>query len=945
MFAQQTQWNYSGSTTPCLPANATWEGRVGIGFNNPQSLLHVHSMYCPTNGSVTSAIERLQTFSPEDAFGVSSFQFWSNSVGSGQDWMVGAIEPITMSSFPVFNATNTGNWFGGLAFFCSGSNQRPQANDKIEVMRLYDRKVGINTTEPKGALDIVTSPLTFKNRIIFDAGGDCIFDEGVAKNNFGPRIKFYRPTGTMPTGTEFPNAMSAWINLEFDVPTELGRSRFNIFTTGVPLTVGTETETDMKRRLSITGSGNIGIGQIMPDAKLHITNGALLVEGAIGGVPQKWTFAQTPDPTDGACVGPWTRSELGAGTRLMWIPEKAAFRAGAILEPGSFTPPNANKFWESANIGLRSIAMGENTRATARASGAFGSSAIVKGNLTQLEEGHASFALGHNLEISGSDAFLAGYSNICTGDYSGGIGSFLGLFSHYSYGFGSFITIGDSSDEDIASESFAAGRDLQIDAPYTVTFGQGAASNAPLINDIAQSFMVGFNTNVPTFFVGKSRGLNVWGGVGIATTEPLQWRLRVNTTPKSYDHDNDDNYATPEIIETGVLIGRDDWLIGGNPPSPSENCDLAVQRRVGIGTPSPQEALSVIGGSAIIWNDANVSVATDVDLAVRQKVLIGRNVVFDPTDNTNITNQPHMLQVGGRAIKNDGDGEWDNPSDVNLKKDIETYSDGLKMLRNIQPVWYTYKNGWGLTDEKRNVGVLAQDVRKVLPYTVREDTIKLTRIVKPEKRYEVDAVDTTTIKVPDYTRKDEHGHYEYKDSIVMTQVKRWVIEPTESIIETNPILTFNGSSLKYLLINSVKELDTAIIAVKENLEQTNKRLTEVNDSLSMVVKQLNDRISRIEASVQIPVDESVDVILEQNNPNPFADQTIITYYVPNKVIGTPELIIASTSQSPVLQRMTLVKGMPTQLVVSAKELYTGVFVYSIVANNKVLATKKFIIIK
>ena len=41
----------------------------------------------------------------------------------------------------------------------------------------------------------------------------------------------------------------------------------------------------------------------------------------------------------------------------------------------------------------------------------------------------------------------------------------------------------------------------------------------------------------------------------------------------------------------------------------------------------------------------------------------------------------------------------------------------------------------------------------------------------------------------------------------------------------------------------------------------------------------------------------------------------------------------------------LFAGTPTQLIISAQDLYTGVFVYSITINGKIVASKKFIIIK
>ncbi|MBL7997660.1 MAG: hypothetical protein JNL32_03385 [Candidatus Kapabacteria bacterium] len=117
------------------------------------------------------------------------------------------------------------------------------------------------------------------------------------------------------------------------------------------------------------------------------------------------------------------------------------------------------------------------------------------------------------------------------------------------------------------------------------------------------------------------------------------------------------------------------------------------------------------------------------------------------------------------------------------------------------------------------------------------------------------------------------------------------------------------------------------------------------DSLSLLVKNHEERIARVEAQNNIIRNESADVILEQNNPNPFAETTTITYYVPETVTGTTELVISHSARNEVLRTIQLTKGTPTQLTVSANGLTTGVYVYSIVVANKVLASKKFIIIK
>lgn len=929
IYAQQFQWNYSGTTTPCLPANATWEGRVGIGFNNPQSLLHVHSMYCPSNGSVTQAIERLQTYALEDAFGLSSFQFWSNSVASGQDWMVGAIEPITKGLAP-FNGTNTGNWFGGLAFYCSGSNQRPLANDKIEVMRLYDRRVAINSSTALGVLDIVTTPLDpFKNRIVFDNGKECLTS---GTNNYGPIMKFYRPTGSQP-GIEFANSMTAWVNLETGTPVELGLSRFNIYLNSQSAVAGQETESQMHRRLSITGNGNVGIGQIMPDAKLQVTNGALLIDGTVGGVPQKWTFTPSPDTSDPNCLGTWTRSELGQGTRLMWIPNKGAFRAGTAHSTD----------WDTPNIGAHSIAMGNKTRAIGDHSIAIGDGcqaesfkavSIGEYNYTEntyyrstpyiYNEGNNGGTttigmLNTNLGTYGSAIFGAN-NTIAKGlllSCAIGCGNRILNYSEYnslpgedqtsSYAFGGSNVVRNRD-----GGGMAIGHGNENSGYHAMTIGRSMS------NDIEKSIVFGVhewpsnvNGTTPALII---RNYNaVEQRVGIWTTDPYN-QLDVNGN---------------------ASIG----FSTGSHTAPANS--LIVKEKIGIGTVSPQEALSVVGtgdnNQVIIWStDQAAESANDVDLVVEKKALIGRYDAYNTTD---------LLHVDGGAIKSSGGADWSVPSDIRYKKDVSPFSDGLEKLRQINPVWFRYNGLMGLSDKGQEVGIIAQELQKIVPYCIAESEISQTIVTKEEKRYQVDAIDTTVIQVPDKTQKDERGQLKFKDTLILKPTKRWVIEPMEYKTGKAPILTYNSNALRYILINAVKEID---LKVQQMNTEHNNDITELNtviDSLRLIISNQETRIARLESQNNINSNEIADIILEQNNPNPFSDKTVITYFVPNNVAGEPTMVISPYSRSEVMKTYKLQKGMPTQLTVTASDLGTGVYVYSVMIADNVVASKKFIIIK
>jgi len=217
---------------------------------------------------------------------------------------------------------------------------------------------------------------------------------------------------------------------------------------------------------------------------------------------------------------------------------------------------------------------------------------------------------------------------------------------------------------------------------------------------------------------------------------------------------------------------------------------------------------------------------------------------------------------------------------------------------------------------------------------------------KPERRYQVDALDTTIIQVADYTvPKDEHGHYKYKDTIITKPTKRWVIEPAENITETEPILTYDGSSLTYILVNSVKEIDSTLKVDRSNFLEYSSQIHSIVDSLKLVIANQEARIARLEAQNNINRNEVQDIILEQNNPNPYSSSTTITYYIPSEVTGNLQLVVSRSTGSNVLLSFDAIKGTPTQQVIDASNLDTGVYVYSLIVQGKVLASKKMIVIK
>ena len=80
----------------------------------------------------------------------------------------------------------------------------------------------------------------------------------------------------------------------------------------------------------------------------------------------------------------------------------------------------------------------------------------------------------------------------------------------------------------------------------------------------------------------------------------------------------------------------------------------------------------------------------------------------------------YTLEVKGTAGK-PGGGSWANSSDRRLKQNIDTYTDGLDQVMQIEPVTFHYNDKSGYNTDPQYVGVIAQELQEITPYMVSEN--------------------------------------------------------------------------------------------------------------------------------------------------------------------------------------------------------------------------------
>ena len=258
-------------------------------------------------------------------------------------------------------------------------------------------------------------------------------------------------------------------------------------------------------------------------------------------------------------------------------------------------------------------------------------------------------------------------------------------------------------------------------------------------------------------------------------------------------------------------------------------------------------------------------------------------------------------------------GTFTNPSDRKLKQNVESYTDALEVINQLEAKTYDYKKGefakMGLPSQPQ-IGFIAQEVEKVLPNLV-------TANVHPEE-----------------IEHDEAGN--------RTIIREAIDYKGINYIGLIPVLT-----------QGIKELSAENQELKSSLADVTKQLSELtelmNDKFNQMEEDmssccLNETDSRTgSTNTNIELNSSDIPSLEQNNPNPFYEQTVIKYYIPSAA-RSATMTITDIKGSPIKSVNLASTGLGT-VTINANELPIGTYIYTLFVDGKQVESKQMILIK
>ncbi|PSR52350.1 hypothetical protein AHMF7605_01835 [Adhaeribacter arboris] len=416
-------------------------------------------------------------------------------------------------------------------------------------------------------------------------------------------------------------------------------------------------------------------------------------------------------------------------------------------------------------------------------------------------------------------------------------------------------------------------------------------------NDLNSSQRIGSNTNYSLLFEtnNSERGRITNGGLwGIGTTSP-NTKLHVNSAT------GQDPFRVAINGDTKLWINQYGTVaIGTTSPSSSYKLYISSSSASGIysngtdygvrGT-SPNIGVQGYGSVKGVFGYSNTANGKGVNGYAEQNY----GGFFESYDGTALYAKTYNGFYAALFYGNTYSSGTYYGSDKNIKKNIQEVGNAMSIINRLKPKYYQFREDAEYASlqlpKGNHYGLLAQDVEEVLPNLVKESSHEVS-----------------TTKPIILTEPAADGKF--------TPV---VVEPKETK-KTITIKAVNYTELIPLLIKGLQEQQQTISTLQEEIMKLKAA------SNTGYTSNLNNL-------------ERLGVSLEQNSPNPANQNTTFRYTIP---AGLQAQILVYNATSGKLVKTLAAPG-TGQVQMSSNNLPAGIYIYNLVVEGKLMASKQMVI--
>jgi Chaperone of endosialidase/Head domain of trimeric autotransporter adhesin len=446
--------------------------------------------------------------------------------------------------------------------------------------------------------------------------------------------------------------------------------------------------------LTVLQNGKVGIGVTAPNARLQVADSSVLFTGPAA-IPVTTSFS--PPAT-------------GGGTRMMWYPQKAAFRVGFVAgtnwDKDSIGRYSFSSGYGSKSLGLASTtlghtnaAIGDYTTAIGHQNFASGISALALGELNEAA-GNYSIAMGYNSSTNGANSFAMGQSNTAQGSSSTALGS-----SNIAAG-NSSVAIGANN---TASGNYASALGRNSIASNEDAVAIGESSNANGINAIAIGYFNNASGNYSTA-LGIGNKAKSYGGVVVGMNNDSTNAadpLAVNSSNRIFQIGN----GTTSNVRSNAMTVLQNGYTGIGTVNPTGYLEISSQGNTSQVVITQR---STVDNSRIDLKNGNSTGNRYWQISAFTDAFLNASDVFKFRHGVN----GDILNLYGNGNATLA-GTLTQSSDARLKTNIHRIQFSFENIKQINGYTYHWKDD--KRDQNMQIGLLAQEIQKVYPELVRQD--------------------------------------------------------------------------------------------------------------------------------------------------------------------------------------------------------------------------------